>query len=101
MDKLNISSNVDAYLDALPEKQKLVLAHLREIIRTTAPAAEEQISYGIPAYKYYGMLVYFAAFKKHCSLFAVNNKVFEEELKDYKTSTGTIQFSPENPFLMI
>ncbi len=97
MDNSNIAPNVDAYLDALPEKQKSALTHLREIIRETAPTAEEVISYGMPAYKYHGMLVYFAAFKKHCSLFAVNNDVFEEELQDYKTSKGTIQFSPEKP----
>ena len=94
MDKLNIAPNIDAYLQALPEPQKVALTHLRDIIRATA---EEVISYGMPAYKYHGMLVYFAAFKKHCSLFAVNNDVFEEELQDYKTSKGTIQFSPEKP----
>ena len=97
MDKLNVAPNVDAYLNALPEEQKSILTHLREIIRATAPAAEEVISYGMPAYKYHGMLVYFAAFKKHCSLFAVNNDVFEKELEDYKTSKGTIQFLPEKP----
>jgi len=95
MDKSNIAPNVDAYLDALQEKQKSALTHLRKIIRETAPTAEEVISYGMPAYKYHGMLVYFAAFKKHCSLFAVNNDFFEEELEDYKTSKGTIQFLPE------
>ena len=97
MDKLNIAPNVDVYLDALPEPQKKALTHLREIIKETAPTAEEVISYGMPAYKYHGMLVYFAAFKKHCSLFAVNNDVFEEELQDYEISKGTIQFSPEKP----
>jgi uncharacterized protein YdhG (YjbR/CyaY superfamily) len=97
MDKSNIAPNIDAYLDALPEKQKSALTHLRKIIRETAPTAEEVISYGMPAYEYHGMLVYFAAFKKHCSLFSVNNDVFKEELQDYKTSKGTIQFSPEKP----
>jgi uncharacterized protein YdhG (YjbR/CyaY superfamily) len=97
MDKSNIAPNVDVYLDALPEKQKSALTHLRKIIRETAPTAEEVISYGMPAYKYHGMLVYFASFKKHCSLFAVNNDAFEEELQDYKTSKGTIQFLPEKP----
>ena len=97
MDKSNIAPNIDAYLDALPENQKATLAHLRKIIKETAPAADEVISYGMPAYKYHGMLVYFAAFKKHCSLFSVNNDVFKEELQDYKTSKGTIQFSPEKP----
>lgn len=97
MDKSNIAPNVDAYLDALPQRQKSALTHLRQIIKETAPTAEEMISYGMPAYKYHGMLVYFAAFKKHCSFFSVNNDAFVGELQDYKTSKGTIQFSPEKP----
>jgi uncharacterized protein YdhG (YjbR/CyaY superfamily) len=54
----------------------------------------------MPAFKYHGMLVYFAAFKNHCSLFAANATLIEEmypELKTYKTSKGTIQFTPEKP----
>ena len=97
MDKLNRPIDVDAYLNALPEDQKSALAHLRQLIKTTALKAEEVISYGMPAYKYHGMLVYFAAFKAHCSLFAVNNDAFHEELENYKTSKGTIQFTPEKP----
>ena len=46
------------------------------------------------------MLVYFAAYKKHCSLFAGNGALTEqmkEILKSYKTSKGTIQFTVEKP----
>jgi uncharacterized protein YdhG (YjbR/CyaY superfamily) len=46
------------------------------------------------------MLVYFAAYKKHCSLFGGNGSLTEEmkeELKAYKTSKGTIQFTVEKP----
>jgi uncharacterized protein YdhG (YjbR/CyaY superfamily) len=91
---------IDEYLAYQPEKVMEVLENLRQIIRDTAPEAEEVISYGIPAYKYHGMLVYFAAYKKHCSLFAGNGaltKQMQEELKAYKTSKGTIQFTVEKP----
>jgi uncharacterized protein YdhG (YjbR/CyaY superfamily) len=91
---------IDEYLAYQPEKVMEVLENLRQIIRETAPEAEEVISYGIPAYKYHGMLVYFAAYKKHCSLFAGNGALteqMEEQLKAYKTSKGTIQFTVEKP----
>jgi uncharacterized protein YdhG (YjbR/CyaY superfamily) len=92
--------NIDDYLAYQPEKVREALENLRQIIRETAPEAEEVISYGIPAYKYHGMLVYFAAYKKHCSLFGGNSSLTEEmkeELKTYKTSKGTIQFTIEKP----
>jgi uncharacterized protein YdhG (YjbR/CyaY superfamily) len=99
MEKLPIK-NIDDYLAYQPEKVREALENLRQIIRETAPEAEEVISYGIPAYKYQGMLVYFAAYKKHCSLFGGTGSLTEEmkeELKDYKTSKGTIQFTVEKP----
>jgi uncharacterized protein YdhG (YjbR/CyaY superfamily) len=99
MEKLQ-AKTIDEYLAFQPENVMEALENLRQIIRETAPEAEEVISYGIPAYKYHGMLVYFAAYKKHCSLFAGNGALTEqmqEELKDYKTSKGTIQFTVEKP----
>jgi uncharacterized protein YdhG (YjbR/CyaY superfamily) len=95
-----LPKNIDEYLMDVPEKQRLALEELRQIIRETAPKAEEVISYGMPAFKHHGMLVYFAAFKNHCSLFAANSTLIGAmylELKAYKTSKGTIQFTPEKP----
>lgn len=99
MEKLPLK-NIDDYLAYQPEKVRETLENLRQIIRDTAPEAEEVISYGIPAFKYHGMLIYFAAYKKHCSLFAGNGALTEqmkEALKSYKTSKGTIQFTVEKP----
>jgi uncharacterized protein YdhG (YjbR/CyaY superfamily) len=42
----------------------------------------------------------FAAFKNHCSFFPWNAKTIEDfaaELKDFKTSAGTIQFTTDKP----
>ena len=99
MEKLPVK-NIDDYMTLQPEKVRETLENLRQIIRDTAPEAEEVISYGIPAYKYHGMLVYFAAYKKHCSLFGGTGTLTEEmkeQLKVHKTSKGTIQFTVENP----
>ena len=67
MEKLPVK-NIDDYLALQPEKVRESLENVRQIIRETAPEAEELISYGIPAYKYHGLLVFFAGYKKHCSL---------------------------------
>ena len=92
--------NIDDYMATLPEKQREVLESLRQTIKETAPKAEEVISYMMPAFKYHGVLVYFAAFKNHCSFFPGNGGLTEslkDELKDYKTSKGTISFTVDKP----
>jgi len=71
------------------------------MIRASAPKdATEAISYGIPSFHYKGALVWYAAFKKHCSFFPMDHSLeeeFAEELKKYKTSKGTIQFPVDEP----
>lgn len=89
--------SVDDYMNGLPDEKRLVLEHLRQVIKSAAPEAEEVISYQMPAYKYHGILCYFCAFEKHFSLFAVHKEPFAEELKDFKMSKGTIQFTADKP----
>jgi uncharacterized protein YdhG (YjbR/CyaY superfamily) len=71
---MNANPNeVDTYLAALPEAARGTLDEMRRIIKTVAPDAVESISYGLPTYKYKGRpLVYFAAWKKHCALYATS-----------------------------
>jgi len=97
--KSQLPKTVDEYLAALPEEVRSVLSQLRKTIKSTAPKAEEVISYGMPGYKYFGALVYFAAFKKHCSFFPGSSQVIKlyDELKSFKTAKGTIQFTIDKP----
>ena len=91
---------IDKYLESLPDQQKIALEKLRQTIKKIVPEAQEVISYQMPAYKYHGMLVGFAAFKNHCSFFPWDSKTveqFKEELKDFFVSKGTIRFTPEAP----
>jgi len=93
-------TTVDAYLAAVPEPARSTLSKVRAVIRSVVPAeATEAISYGIPSFKYKGSLVWFAAFADHCSLFpgASVIKAFKNELKDFPTSKGTIQFPVDKP----
>ncbi len=92
--------SVDEYLAAVPEPARSTLNNLRAVIRSAAPAeATEVISYGMPAFKYKGILVWFAAFSDHCSLFPTAAVIaeFKQELKNFTTSKGTVQFPTEKP----
>lgn len=92
-------ANVDLYLDAIEsDEARDALTRLRQIIRDEIPEAKEVISYGMPMYMFHGMVVGFAAYKKHCSLYPGHTIAdFSEELKAFKTSKGTIQFDPKSP----
>src|SRR5437899_307329 len=92
--------NVDEYLAGLPEPARSTLNKIRAAIRSAVPPeATETISYGMPAFKYKGVLVWFAAFAKHCSLFPTASVIetFKSELKGFVTSKGTIQFPTDKP----
>jgi uncharacterized protein YdhG (YjbR/CyaY superfamily) len=96
-----VAKNIDEYLDDLPDKKvRIMLENLRKSIRSVAPHADEVISYSMPGFKYHGSLVYFAAFKNHCSFFPGNSSLIakmETELKPYRTAKGTIQFTVDEP----
>ena len=64
--------DVDSYIALQPEKRRGMLKKLRKTIKEVAPKAEEVISYKMPAFKYYGMLVGFAAAKNHCGFYPWN-----------------------------
>ena len=87
---------VDEYLAGIPEPAQSTLKHIRRVIRTVVPAeTTEVIRYGIPMFEYRGMLVGYAAFKNHCSLFPTGSGViekFEKELEGFPSSRGTIRF---------
>ena len=92
--------NVDEYLARVPEPARSTLNKMRAAIRSAVPPeATETISYRIPAFKYKGVLVWFAAFSDHCSLFPTASIVeaFKNELKGFSTSKGTIHFPTDKP----
>jgi uncharacterized protein YdhG (YjbR/CyaY superfamily) len=90
---------IEAYFASLPPATKTVLKELRKIIKETAADAEEVISYNMPALKLNGMLVWYAGYKNHIGLYTKGTAIknFEEALKPYKTSKGTIRFSLDEP----
>ena len=97
--KSGIAGSVDAYVASQPENIKEIIEKLRQVIKKAAPEAEEIISYQMPAYKYYGMLVYFAAWKKHIGFYPVSSAItaFKKELSVYNGAKGSVQFPLDRP----
>jgi uncharacterized protein YdhG (YjbR/CyaY superfamily) len=92
--------SIDEYLAGVPEPARTTLRRIRTSIRSAAPPeATETISYGMPAFKHNGILVWFAAFSNHCSLFptAAVIEALKNELKGFRVSKGTIQFPTDKP----
>lgn len=88
--------NVDDYIAAQPEAVRPALESIRVALRKALPQAEEFISYKMPAYRTRdGVIVYFAGWKAHVSLYPITPDVadgFAEELTPYEQSKGTVRF---------
>jgi len=87
------------YLTTFPDDTKKYLIQIRETVKKAAPAAEEFISYGMPAFRLNGVLIYFAAYKQHIGFYPMSSVIeaFRPFLNDYKCSKGTIQFPLDKP----
>jgi uncharacterized protein YdhG (YjbR/CyaY superfamily) len=100
METMDEPSGVEEYLASVPDDKRVALERLRKTIRSAAPMATEKISYGMPAFHHRGNLVYYGAFKDHCSLFPGSKKVLADhagELAGFETTKGTIHFTVDEP----
>jgi uncharacterized protein YdhG (YjbR/CyaY superfamily) len=96
-----MNPKVKAYIAAIPPAPRKEFKKLRDTILAAVPRAEEHFSYVIPAAKLDGkILVWFAAWKKHISIYPMTGDIkrrFAKELEGYKVSKGTIQFPLTEP----
>jgi uncharacterized protein YdhG (YjbR/CyaY superfamily) len=90
----SVPKDIDEYIDGFPDDIRVILQRIRITIQKAAPQAEETISYRMPALRLEGILVYFAAFRKHVSFFPTSSgiKAFKRELSAYGGSKGTVRF---------
>ncbi|MEX1267842.1 MAG: DUF1801 domain-containing protein [Balneolaceae bacterium] len=91
---------VDEYIGRFPEDVQKILQEIRQTIQEAVPDAEEVISYQMPAFRLNGMLVWYAAWKKHIGLYPKTAGVeasFQSELAGYEKSKGTIKFPLDKP----
>ena len=96
-----VPTTVEEYLAGIAEPQRSTLKKVRAVIQSVLPKeASEVISYRIPCVKYKGMLLGYAAFPNHCSLFGMSSTLLgplKADLKKYPTSKGTIRFAIDKP----
>ena len=89
------AKDVDSYIANSDVKARPTLKEIRKIIKSAVPKAEEGISWGVPFYKYHGLLAGFAAFKNQVSFglaFALQSQIRKMlEKKGYTTGSKTIQ----------
>ena len=73
---------IDEYISGFPINVQDILNKIRKTIHEAALEAEEAISYQMPAFKFKGILVYFAAFKKHIGFYPIPSGIekFKNEL---------------------
>ncbi len=92
-------NSIDEYIRSFPEEIQKILNELRTVIKTIAPEAIEKISYQMPTFYLNGNLVYFAAYKNHIGFYPTSSGIseFQDELKEYKYSKGTVQFPIDMP----
>jgi uncharacterized protein YdhG (YjbR/CyaY superfamily) len=92
---------INEYLEGAKPAHRALLAKYRRAIHAAAPGAEEYIGYGLAGFKLCGRpLVYLGAWENHCALYAASPATqaqFADELKGFKVSKGTIQFTVEKP----
>jgi uncharacterized protein YdhG (YjbR/CyaY superfamily) len=100
-DRKQVDAKRRAYFASLPLAVRTRMKTIRDMVRAIAPDAVEVFSYGIPGFKLDGKpLVWYAAFKHHTSLYPMTAAIRETHataLKNYKMSTGTVQFPLDEP----
>jgi uncharacterized protein YdhG (YjbR/CyaY superfamily) len=91
--------DIDGYIAQFPADVQAILRKVRTTISKAAPAAKETISYQMPAFKLHGILVYFAAWKKHIGLYppVSGDKALEKALAPYAGPKGNLQFPLDQP----
>lgn len=92
-------TTVDEYILQFPVKVQAILQTLRKLVKDISPEAEEKMSYQMPTYYLKGNLVHFAAYKNHIGFYPTPAGIdaFKDELSDYKSAKGSVQFPIDKP----
>ena len=99
MAKPRTPKDIDAYISQFPADVQAILEEVRTTIKNAAPNAKETISYQMPAFRLNGMLVYFAAWKKHIGLYPPisGDSSLEKAVARYAGPKGNLQFPLGEP----
>jgi uncharacterized protein YdhG (YjbR/CyaY superfamily) len=94
------ATTIDEYIAGFPAETQEVLREMRQLIRETAPAATEAISYAIPTFDLGGRhLVHFAGYERHVGFYPTSSGIaaFRTELAEYKHAKGSVRFPLAEP----
>jgi uncharacterized protein YdhG (YjbR/CyaY superfamily) len=99
MPKPQKQKDIDGYISQFPADVQAILEKVRATIRHAAPEAKERISYQMPAFKQHGILVYFAAWKKHIGMYPPisGDTALEKAVAPYAGPKGNLQFPLDEP----
>lgn len=94
-----LKADIETYFNAQNKEAREILCRLREIFVGKAPEATEKISYGIPSFHNNGVIIYYAAFKKHFSIFPPikGDEALLRETKQYANDKGNLLFKYKDP----
>jgi uncharacterized protein YdhG (YjbR/CyaY superfamily) len=92
-------SSISEYISAAPKQARARLREMRALIAAAAPGATQTLKWGMPSFSLQRILVTFAGFREHISLFPTPAAIraFRQELVKYQTSSATIQFPLDRP----
>ena len=93
-------TSIDEYISTFPEDAQKALEEIRAAIKAAVPAAEEYISYNMPAFKVNGeYFVHFSAWKNHIGMYPIpeGNEAFQKESLKYKSAKSSLNFSLDKP----
>jgi uncharacterized protein YdhG (YjbR/CyaY superfamily) len=92
-------NNINEYIGKFPLQTRKLLRQMKATIKKAAPKAEEVISYGMPAFKFHGLLVWFAAYSRHIGFYPRVSAIqaFRKEIAKYKNAKGSVQFPLDKP----
>jgi len=92
-------TDINAYISNYPVEIQTILEKVRKTIQQAAPEAKEAIKYGMPTFVLNGNLVHFAAYKNHIGFYPAPTGIdaFINDLAQYRTGKGTIQFPIDKP----
>lgn len=92
-------ATVDEYIAGFEPSVRAILRKIRAAVRRGAPGAEEVISYGMPAVRGRGILVYYAAFQGHIGLYPPikGDAALEKAAARYANEKGNLRFPFSEP----
>lgn len=92
-------TTVAEYIKNVPAKAQKKLREMRTILKAVAPNATETLKWGSPVFEEKRILFAYAAFKSHLGFMPTPSAMlpFKDELAEYVTGKGSIQFPYDKP----